>query len=172
MTCSTTAEAVIALSDPMPGKAHTFVAGSETRQVVFMFPGLGSQYVNMGLQLYLEEPLFRREMDRCFKILAALTEINIKGILYPDPADPGSRQEAADETIQQMEIAQSMTFIFEYALAKMLIQWGIKPDAMIGYSFGEYAAACISGVFSLEDALKLIVSRGRMVKKIPFGSML
>jgi iturin family lipopeptide synthetase A len=146
-------------------KVYTAVTEEKKRTVVFMFPGVGAQYVNMGLELYHTEPIFREEMDRCFNILKNRMEIDIKQILYP-----GAKQVKFD--INQAEISQPVIFIFEYALAKLLLKWGIKPDIMIGYSFGEYVTACIAGVFSLEDALKLVVSRANLIQQLPEGAML
>jgi malonyl CoA-acyl carrier protein transacylase/thioesterase domain-containing protein/acyl carrier protein len=134
---------------------------------VFMFSGLGSQYVDMGLGLYRADPLFREEMDRCFEILEPITGYDPKEILYPSP---GSNR-SDSKKINRVEMAQLVIFIFEYALARRLIKLGIKPRAMIGYSFGEYTAACLAGVFLLEDALRLIAARGRLLKQLPPGSM-
>ncbi|MCP5049643.1 MAG: acyltransferase domain-containing protein, partial [bacterium] len=116
----------------------------------------------MGRELYEREPLFRKEMERCFQLLRVLTKLDVKGALYS--------KDGLD--IQQPGISQVVIFIFEYALAKLLIQWGIKPNAMMGYSFGEYAVACLSGVFSLEDALKVGVSLGQLLQKTTAGAML
>ncbi|MGD2087791.1 MAG: SDR family oxidoreductase [Candidatus Aminicenantes bacterium] len=147
---------------------QAFLNKNNSRFVFFMFPGLGSQYVNMGLDLYREEPAFRQEMDRCFTILEPLVKEDLKAILYPGR----NNMEEAKEKIKRSEINQVLLFIFEYALAKLLLKWGITPHAMIGYSFGEYSAACISGVFSLEDAIKLIVYRGQLIQAVPEGAML
>ncbi len=169
--CSSVDEAVAQLSAPDSAKVKTSQVSSEERQVIFMFPGLGSQYVNMGLDLYRTEPIFRKEMDRCFEILGSLTNENIKEILYP-PGDSSTKVAESSERINRFDIAQFVIFIFEYSLARLMITWGIKPRAMIGYSFGEYSAACISGVFTLEEALKLIAARGKLIDKTPAGAML
>ncbi|MCP5107299.1 MAG: acyltransferase domain-containing protein, partial [bacterium] len=156
------------------GKVKTFCSDRPVRSVVFMFAGLGSQYVNMGRGLYEEEPVFRKEMDRCFQILDTLVDVDLKEILYPpeQPEAGGSQPETSPGKINQSEISQMAIFIFEYALAKLLMAWGIQPRAMVGYSFGEYAAACVAGVFSLEDALKLVVTRGKAMQTLPDGAML
>jgi amino acid adenylation domain-containing protein len=147
------------------------------RPVIFMFAGLGSQYVQMGRELYQKETLFRQEMDRCFEILSAHMEQSIKALLYPgekddDKNDSDGEKREPGNALMDPEIAQLTVFIIEYALARQLLHWGIKPDAMIGYSFGEYAAAAVSGVLTLEDALALIVARGRAVRRLPAGAML
>jgi amino acid adenylation domain-containing protein len=154
---------------------HTFFTEEGKKHVVFMFPGQGSQYVNMGLELYRAEHVFREEMDRCFKILnpliAPMLGVPIKEILYPRE-NRNSQFASSSAKINQTEITQPVIFTIEYALAKLLMKWGIKPDAMIGHSIGEYVAACLAGVFSLEDALKLVALRGKLMQSIPPGSML
>jgi amino acid adenylation domain-containing protein len=141
----------------------------EKKRAVFMFPGQGSQYVNMGLQLYRTEPVFREETDRCFHLLEPAMGGGIKEILYPSspgvPASPAAK-------INQTEITQPVLFTMEYALARLLMSWGIEPFAMIGHSIGEYVAACLSGVFSLEDALTLVARRGKLMQQMPSGGML
>lgn len=139
----------------------------ECKDIVFMFPGQGSQYINMGLDLYLKEPVFKKEVDNCFDILRKLDCIDIKSIWYP-------QNETGDNLriINQTNFTQPVIFVFEYALAKLLIFWGIKPSAMIGHSIGEYVAACIAGVLSIEDALNLVYTRGKLMQSLPKGSML
>lgn len=155
-------------SSRQPVVVQTFLNRKDNRSIYFIFSGLGSQYVNMGLDLYREEPVFRDQIDDCFKRLQPLVKEDLKGILYP----ANDKIEDAKEKIKQSEVSQILLFIFEYALAKLLMKWGINPHGVMGYSFGEYTAACIAGVFSLEDALKLIVSRGRLVQQMPEGAML
>jgi amino acid adenylation domain-containing protein/FkbM family methyltransferase len=139
----------------------------ERRPVVFMFSAQGSQYVNMGLELYRSEPQFRRLMDSCFDILETTAGYDIKGILYPD-----GQTEAARQKIDDVLYSGPVKFVFEYSLAALLRQWGLKPHALIGHSFGEYTAACTAGVFSLEDALALVVLRGQLMQKTPPGIMM
>jgi malonyl CoA-acyl carrier protein transacylase len=200
LVCSNTAEAVEKLTAPEPGKTHTAFVNTQSRPVIFMFTGLGSQYVDMGRGLYNSEPLFRREMDNCFEILLTLTNHNFKEILYPgdqflhprqhkspleraprrgepttrrvEPIRGVSTSGTGEFNLARPELSQPALFIFQYALAKLLISWGIEPHAMIGYSFGEYAAACISGVLPLEDALKMIVFRGRLIESLTPGAMI
>ena len=176
--CSSLGEAQKALSTPGSPAVRSSVITAEKMPVVFMFPGQGSQYVEMGIDLYHAEPLFRREMDRCFAVIKSLDDSDIKEILYPagklgqtglicsaPPPEENNR-------IQQTENAQVIIFIFQYALAKLLIAWGIEPYAMIGHSIGEYTAACLAGVFVLEDALKTVVLRGKLMQQMPPGVML
>jgi iturin family lipopeptide synthetase A len=150
---------------------YTLPEDEGKRRVVFMFSGLGFQNVDMGLELYQKISYFREEIDHCFAILEPLLGYDIKEILYPSHQNR-ILQAANRCDINQIEIIQLIIFIFEYALARLLMKWGITPHAMIGYSFGEYTAACISGVFSLEDALRLIVYRGKLLAGIPVGGML
>ncbi|MGD2085191.1 MAG: amino acid adenylation domain-containing protein [Candidatus Aminicenantes bacterium] len=164
LVCSNVSDATNGLSTLDSRKVQTFQTKDEKKQVIFMFSGLGSQYVNMGRHLYEKEPLFREEMDRGFEILKDIQDYDIKDILYPGKM--GNRSD-----INHIEIAQLMVFIFEYSLARLLMAWGITPRAMIGYSFGEYAAACLANVFSLEDALKVLVTRGELLRQLPPGRM-
>ncbi|MCP5046022.1 MAG: amino acid adenylation domain-containing protein [bacterium] len=152
---------------PETGKVHTAVLEDDDRPVVYMFPGQGAQYVNMGLELYQNETVFRDAMDQCFDILESLTPHNIKQILYP-----GEEQQQEGPDINQTEITQPVLFIFEYAMARLLLRWGFTPYAMIGHSMGEYVSACLSGVFTLEDALRLVVLRARLMQQLPTGAML
>ncbi|MGD2085118.1 MAG: amino acid adenylation domain-containing protein [Candidatus Aminicenantes bacterium] len=166
--CSDAVEAGEILSTPTSRKVRTFSSPTgRTPSIVFLFPGLGSQYVNMGREIYRSEPVFRQEMDRCFEILSKIPGGNIKDILYP-----ANVSQTAENKIKQVNISQLVLFVFEYSLAALLMSWGIKPQAMIGYSFGEYAAACLSGVFSLEDALSVVACRAQLMQEVPPGRML
>ena len=137
----------------------------DRRKVVFMFPGQGSQYTHMGMELYEKEPVFREEMDRCFHILKPMIPFDIKKVLYP-------KDNEGDIKITDTLVTQPLIFSFEYSLAKLLMSIGIKPHVMIGHSLGEYTAACLAGVFSLEDALSLVVERGKLMQQLPEGAML
>ena len=171
LVCTTIDQAVEALSSPGSRQLRREAAAGEGRPVIFMFSGLGAQYVNMGRGVYDSQPVFRRQMDRCFEILQPLLDYDIKEILYPG-RDGGGQDSGAQDRINRSEIAQLLIFIFEYSLARLLMSWGIRPRAMIGYSFGEYTAAALAEVFSLEDALRLVVSRGRLVRQTVEGRML
>jgi len=144
--------------------------GKEEKQVVFMFPGQGSQYVNMGRGIYETETLFHEEINHCFEILKPLLNFDLKEVLYP--SDRSDRSDQTDILINQTEIAQPMIFVIEYALAKLLMSWGIEPYAMVGHSIGEYVAASLSGVFSLEDALYIVSQRGKLMQQMPPGEMI
>jgi acyl transferase domain-containing protein len=136
--------------------------------VVFMFPGQGAQYAQMGRELYESEPTFRLEVDRCAELLRAESDLDLRGVLYADE----DSVEAAAARLMQTSVTQPALFVIEYALAKLLMAWGVRPEAMIGHSIGEYVAACLAGVLSLEDALKLVSARGRLMQQMPAGAML
>jgi len=166
--CRDAAGAVSLLSDPGGDgmKSSILAEGKPDIPLVFLFPGLGAQYSDMGRELYEQVPQFQAEMDTCFELVKPLLGQDIKAILYPQ-SSPGPGQ-----PITPVEIAQVSLFILEYGLAKLLRRWGITPTAVIGYSFGEYAAACVAGVFSLEDTLKLVISRARSMETLAPGAML
>lgn len=141
---------------------------SDGHPVVFLFSGQGSQYVNMASGLYAHEPVFREQVDRCANILTPLMGLDIREILYPGN---GATEQQATE-LEQTAVAQPALFVIEYALSQLWMAWGIQPAAMLGHSIGEYVAACLAGVFSLEQALELVVLRGRLMQSLPAGSML
>ncbi|MCP5102653.1 MAG: acyltransferase domain-containing protein [bacterium] len=153
-------------------KIKTFYSRVRERPVIFLLSGQGSQYVAMGRDLYRKETYFRETVDRCFEIVNPLVGSDLKEVLYPNPASEPIDPATVSEDIHRTELTQPVVFIFEYALAKLLMKWGINPRAMIGYSMGEYVAACLSGVFSLEDALKLVTVRGQLMKQTPDAAML
>jgi acyl transferase domain-containing protein/thioesterase domain-containing protein len=136
--------------------------------VVFMFSGQGSQYVNMGRQLYEIEPVFRETLEMCAQHLKRKFDINLIEALYP----PEHEKESAAEILNQTWLTQPALFSVEYALAHWWMSLGVKPSAMVGHSIGEYVAACLAGVFSFEDALEIVALRGRLIYDLPGGSML
>ncbi len=168
VVCHTLADALEALSSRDP--ARVFSGGQETggRPVMFMFSGQGTQYVDMGRHLHDTEPVFRDEVDACAKKLEKHLGFDLRTVLYP----PEAQREAATERLTQTSLAQPALFVIEYALAKLWMSWGLKPQAMIGHSIGEYVAACLAGVFTLEDALALVAARGRLMQQMPAGAML
>ncbi|HNU58294.1 MAG TPA: type I polyketide synthase, partial [Flavobacteriales bacterium] len=136
--------------------------------VVFMFPGQGSQYVNMGRDLCDSEPVFKQHFDQCCELFSKEFGTDLKAIIFPKAGE----EEKAAEQLKQTIYTQASLFTMHYSLAKLWMHWGITPDAMMGHSIGEFAAACLAGVFSLEDAVKLVANRGRMMQELPGGSML
>ena len=149
-------------------KVQTALVREEKPRVIFMFPAQGVQYVNMGLGLYREESVFRQELDRCFDLMISIVGKDVRGELYPENED----ESTGVNSLIRTDIIQPVLFSFEYALAKLLMSWGIIPSGMIGHSFGQYTAACLSGVFSLEDALQLVILRGQLMERTSPGVML
>lgn len=140
----------------------------EERKVVFMFSGQGSQYVNMAKELYRKEVFFREQVDHCCQLLKRYTETDFLSLIFPTE----DNEKTAEEVLTQTQYTQPALFIIEYALAQLWISWGIQPTAMVGHSIGEYVAACISGVFSLDDALKIVAERGKLMQQVDPGKML
>ncbi|MTJ47693.1 non-ribosomal peptide synthetase/type I polyketide synthase [Dolichospermum sp. UHCC 0259] len=138
------------------------------RSVVFMFSGQGSQYVNMARELYETEPYFQEQIDISCEILQPHLGFNLRDVLYPDPEEIAT----ATAKLTQTATTQPALFVIEYAIAQLWIKWGITPTAMIGHSIGEYVAATLAGVFSLEDALALVAARGQLMQSMAPGSML
>ncbi len=139
-----------------------------SRAVAFLFPGQGAQRPGAGRELYRGEPAFRRPIDRCAEVLGPLAEgAGLVELLFPESGDPG-----AAGRLTRTAAAQPALFALELALAALWREWGIEPQAMLGHSVGEYAAACLAGVFTLEDGLALVAERGRLMDAAPEGAML
>jgi amino acid adenylation domain-containing protein len=136
-------------------------------EVVFLFPGQGAQYLNMGRTCYEREPVFREAVDTCAELLQPLLQADIRAIMYVDSVDA-----EAEQRLKNTRYTQPALFVTEYAMARLWMSWGIKPTVFCGHSIGEFVAAHFAGVFSLADALTLIATRGLMVSGLPRGSML
>lgn len=168
VVCQEHNEAGNALESADSQQVFTNFQKFKERSVVFMFSGQGSQYVNMGRELYQTEPIFRKHIDLCSKILKPHLGFDLQSVLYP-------QEELASEAAQQLKqtaITQPALFAIAYSLAQVWMSWGVHPKAMIGHSIGEYVAATLAGVLSLKDALALIALRGQLMQKLPTGSML
>ena len=126
--------------------------------VVFLFTGQGAQSVGMGRQLYETQPVFQAEVDRCADLLAPYLDVPLIDVLFGAAA--------TESRLHQTAYTQPALFVLEYALAKLWQSWGIQPAAVLGHSVGEYVAACIAGVLSLEDALRLIAQRGKLMQSL------
>jgi acyl transferase domain-containing protein/surfactin synthase thioesterase subunit/NADP-dependent 3-hydroxy acid dehydrogenase YdfG len=164
VVCRTNEEAVdklkLFLSGTPAAGSQRGTLGSGTpgaQKLAFLFSGQGSQYEKMGHELYRTQRTFRTSIDRCEKILAAHLKEPLRKVLFGEHP----------ELIQRTEYAQPTIFALEYSLAELWKSWGIVPQAVLGHSVGEYVAACVAGVFSLEDGLKLIAQRGRLMQKLP-----
>lgn len=167
VVCENSSDAISVLSTSDPTRLLT-AQRTTNRPVVFMFPGQGAQYVNMALELYKAEPTFRTQVDLCSELLQPLLDQDLRKLLYPEPAAAVQ----AEQQLERTSFTQPALFVIEYALAQLWMEWGVKPYAMIGHSIGEYVAACLAGVMSLEDALRVVATRGRMMQQLPPGSML
>ncbi|WP_197336730.1 non-ribosomal peptide synthetase/type I polyketide synthase, partial [Ralstonia solanacearum] len=140
--------------------------------VVFMFPGQGAQRVGMARELYQEIAAFRAVVDRCAQVLRERSGFDLIQSLYGGGDGDHGGSEASQLALNRTEAAQPALFVIEYALARLWMDWGVRPAALIGHSIGEYVAACLAGVFSLEDALTLVAERGRLMQSLPAGAML
>lgn len=140
---------------------------SRVSEIVFMFPGQGSQYVNMGSELYKSERVFTDAVNECIDLLKDTPHSNILTIIYPLVEDDTSA-----DNIKNTFYTQPAIFIVEYAMAKLWMSWGIQPSIFVGHSIGEYVAAHFAGILTLKDALLLISSRAKMVSEVAKGSML
>ncbi|WP_082542301.1 MULTISPECIES: hybrid non-ribosomal peptide synthetase/type I polyketide synthase [unclassified Rhizobacter] len=136
-------------------------------ELVFLFPGGGAQHVHMGEALYRRSAVFRAEVDRCCERLQPELGIDLRELLFPAPAD----EAAAELRLARIELQQPALFVIEYAMARWWISLGAMPALMLGHSLGEYVAACVAGVFRLEDALHIVATRGRLMQGLPAGAM-
>jgi amino acid adenylation domain-containing protein len=161
-------DAISALDPIDPSRVLSSEQEFGNKKVAFMFPGQGAQYVNMALGLCETEPTFCEQVNYCLEAIKDHSDLDLRNELYPhgEPIDAESR------LLNQTAFAQLALFTIEYALAGLWMSWGVKPQAMIGHSIGEYVAACIAGVFSLDDALSLVAARAKMMQERPGGAML
>ncbi|SET49288.1 type I polyketide synthase [[Clostridium] polysaccharolyticum] len=154
-------------------KKHVLVkedtVDKEKSKVVFLFTGQGSQYVNMARELYEKESLFQNHLDRCFAIMnqSFLDNRDYKNIVFP----AREKENEASQKIRETGNAQVILFMIEYSMAMFLMELGIKPDALLGHSLGEYVAACVAGVFSLEQGLRLVAERAKLMQGMERGGM-
>lgn len=161
-------EAAAALEQPEARLAGTAPKDGASTSVVMMFPGGGVQYPGAGQDLFDTEPVFRDAVNRCLTIAARLSHSDLRGLMFP-AADARERAALALERPDKSILA---VFTIEYALAQLWISWGIKPAAYIGHSLGEYVAACLAGVMTLDSALAIVAKRGEIFLRMPEGRML
>ncbi len=149
-------------------RVFTHSADDEDKSVVFMFPGGGAQYADMGKGLYETEAVFKKHMDEGFEILKAKTKLDYKKFVFVDDQD----LDAVKQELQKPSVQLPLIFMVEYALAKLWMSMGIEPKALIGHSMGENTAACLADVFSFADGLGLVLLRGQLMDEVPEGGML
>jgi acyl transferase domain-containing protein len=182
VNCTGLGDAVRQLASVSSGVSGTRRASQRPR-VVFLLPGVGDQYPGIGLDLYRTEPVYTKAVDRCLEVLKQRCAVDLRPAFFPadggQPAAAGfaaalrpGEASAPDDPVQQTEIAHPFQFTVEYALAQLLASWGVNADVLVGYSLGEYVAACLAGVFTLEDALYLVAERARLISAVPAGRML
>ncbi len=187
--CGTAAEALQVLESQDPRRLVSHYQPDINRPVAMMFAGVGDHYLHMGRELYESEMVFRETIEQCSRVLQPYLGCSVRELLYPPEASPptleGQTGEAlrgwlaaspvrtgAAQKLQETAVAQPVVFAVEYALARLLQSWGIQPKALVGYSLGEYVAACVAGVLSLEDGLRLVAERAQMIQGLPGGAML
>ena len=168
LVCRDVNDAVTALESRDARRIISRVREPEQPHVAFLFPGQGAQEVNMALDLYHGERTFRNQVDLGCGLLETPLGFDLRKVLYPGE----DKKEEAKQQLTQTCITQPALFVIEYALAKLWMSWGVLPESMIGHSIGEYVAACLAGVFTLEEALRLVAARGWLMQQLPGGAML
>jgi len=179
-------DAAAALAGRDPRRVWSSDQEPGDRPLALLLPGVGDQYAGMAAGLYRAEPVFRDEIDRCAELLLPHLGLDLRDALAAnaEPADPAAgsgldlrallRREAAApaDPLHATRVAQPAVFAVGYALARLWASWGVRPQALLGYSLGEYTAACLAGVLSLEDALTLVARRAALIDELPAGAML
>lgn len=166
VVCKERDDALIALA--ASDTSLTGYSERNQRPIVFLFPGQGAQYMQMAHGLYQSEMVFRERVDYCSEVLRPHLGLDLRAILYAT----AEQTETAMQRLEQTALTQPALFVIEYALASLWMSWDVHPTAMIGHSIGEFVAACLAGVMSLEDALELVAVRGRLMQRLPPGLML
>jgi len=180
LVATSTAEAIRQLAAAGGSSAST-----ARPRVAFLLPGVGDQYAGLGRELYAAEPVYAAAVEECLTIVEQRCGLDLRPLVFPDEQPAGSANSFAalvgraadadnptDELLEQAEYSHPFQFTHEYALAKLLAHRGVRADLLVGYSLGEYVAACLAGVFTLSDALYLVVERARIIASVPAGRML
>jgi len=168
VVCDSLPDAVIKLTTRGSKQVYEGEADGKQREVVFMFPGQGAQHVNMCRGLYEANPTFRQTIDECAEALRADLGLDLRDVIYPEKGD----EQEAGNRLNETYLTQPALFAVEVGMARALIARGLKPAAMIGHSIGEYAAACVAGVFGLKQGVRLVGARGRLMQRTAEGGML
>jgi len=167
VSCSTEGTLKV-LGEKKPGKVVTGDMQNRKGSVAFLFPGQGAQQVDMGRELYETNPVFRAQVELCCELLAPELGLDLRDVLYSAAAD----KTEAQNRLMQTSLTQPALFVVEYALAQVWLSLGVRPQVMIGHSLGEFVAAVLAGIFTLEDALHLLAVRGRLIQSMPPGTMM
>ncbi|WP_049577339.1 SDR family NAD(P)-dependent oxidoreductase, partial [Nonomuraea sp. SBT364] len=178
LICADAAEAVGRLRSA--GDGHRV---KRRPRVAFLLPGVGDQYAGLGRELYATEPVYAETVDQCVELVRRRSGVDLRPLFFPEGDTPGrggdlaallgrtGQTRDAHDPLDQAAIAHPFLFTVEYALARLLGHWGVTPDLLVGYSLGEYVAACLAGVFTLEDALHVVVERAHLISAVPAGRM-
>lgn len=185
LVCRDREDAITALEQPERGRLLSLSQDQRERAVAFLLPGVGEQAPGMTRELYQHEATFKAAVDRCCLYLKNHFQLDLYATLYPTLENGNTqatthsnghkllgRNSHTPQIIKEPVLAQPALFVIEYALAQLLMQWGIRPQALLGYSMGEYVAACLAGVLSLEDTLTLVTRRAQLIQALPAGAML
>ncbi|MEV4218610.1 SDR family NAD(P)-dependent oxidoreductase [Nonomuraea sp. NPDC049725] len=179
LVCDDAADAVARLR--APGDGHRV---KRRPRLAFLLPGVGDQYAGLGRDLYAAEPVYAEAVDQCVDLVRRRSGVDLRPQFFPEGATTASANgdlaallgrsgetRGAHDPLDQAAIAHPFLFTVEYALARLLRHWGVTPDLLVGYSLGEYVAACLAGVFTLEDALHVVVERAHLISAVPAGRM-
>src|SRR5439155_4230198 len=191
LVCGDRQDAIGALAEENSKRVVSARSDESRRPLILLLPGMGDHYVGMAHDLYETWPVFKQAFDGCAQILQAHLSTDIRSVIYPTgqswekPGKPkgidlkqmlGRITDAAEvqdaQRLNQTLFAQPALFTIEYAMARLWQSLGLTPEAIVGHSMGEYVAACLAGVLSLEDALRLIATRAKLVNELPQGAML
>ncbi len=167
IVCDDVVDAISSIEERKPSKFLSSKRKTCNKKIGFLCSGQGTQYINMGLALYKNEEVFKEVVERCSLILEDKLEYSLLDIIYP----PSDQKEQFSNFLNNTRYTQLGLFVIEYAISELWRSWGVEPSMLIGHSLGEYVAGCISGVFSLEDALKVVEARGRLMSEMNEGFM-